>query len=464
MVIALLLTLWLGLVVYGQIRPLPAGLSLEGPERRVPEAEFLADLTWQQNGKPVREQVIFKRLLRLIDEAERFVLLDFFLFNHAHDQGKLFPPLTEELTNRLIAKKRRSPETDIVLITDEINRGYGQAEPEHLVRLQKNGVRVIYTDTTRLRDSNFLYSAWWRLFAQWFGSGAQGWLPSPFGREGPAMTIRSYLRLFNFKANHRKVAISEKEGLITSANPHDASAYHSNIAFVVRGAILKDLLASEAAVADFSGTKLPAWEITAPAETGNIRMRLVTEGKIRERLLTALDACGPSSSVRLAMFYLSDRRVIEALLAAASRGAEVRLILDPNKDAFGRQKNGIPNRPVAGELLAKSQGRIAVRWYNTRGEQFHSKMAIIKRPDQALLLGGSANFTRRNLADLNLETNLELSAAPEAKPIREAGVYFERIWANRDGTCTLDSTAFAEDSFFRRILYRFQEWSGLSTF
>jgi phosphatidylserine/phosphatidylglycerophosphate/cardiolipin synthase-like enzyme len=37
------------------------------------------------------------------------------------------------------------------------------------------------------------------------------------------------------------------------------------------------------------------------------------------------------------MFYLSERQ-IEALKQAKKRGVDVRMILDPNKDAFGRQK------------------------------------------------------------------------------------------------------------------------------
>ena len=33
-------------------------------------------------------------------------------------------------------------------------------------------------------------------------------------------------------------------------------------------------------------------------------------------------------------------------------------ILDPNKDAFAREKSGVPNRPVAYELVKKSKGKI----------------------------------------------------------------------------------------------------------
>ena len=455
---------WLGFLAYGQGKPLPKGISLEGVVRAAPEVEFLADFTYQRDGQPVREQAIFNRMCRIIDGAERFVLLDLFLFNSVHEQGGNFPGLAEEMTRRLVEKKQRSPQVDLVLITDAINWSYGQEEPEHFRRLRASGVRIIATDTSRLRDSNFLYSAWWRLCCQWFGSKGAGWLPSPFAQNGPAMTLRGYLSLLNFKANHRKVVASEKEALITSANPHDASGYHSNIAFVAQGAVVQDVVEAEAAVAEFSGEVLPRWEIPAHAESGELHLRLLTEGKIKARLLTTLAQCGSGCSVRMAMFYLSEREVVAALLAAAARGAEVRLLLDPNKDAFGRRKNGIPNRPVAQELVERSQGRIQVRWYGTDGEQFHSKLVMVSQPGQTVLIGGSANLTRRNLDDLNLEACLEVTAPPDSQVVREASGYFERLWQNVDGVYSLDFAEFSEKSLFQYALYRFQEWSGMATF
>ncbi|MBU2538905.1 MAG: phospholipase, partial [Proteobacteria bacterium] len=132
--------------------------------------------------------------------------------------------------------------------------------------------------------------------------------------------------------------------------------------------------------------------------------------------------------------------------------------------AFGRSKNGIPNRPVASELVERSDGAIQVRWYETHGEQFHSKLTIISQPEHTVLIGGSANLTRRNIDDLNLETCLEVSGPAEAKVMREATGYFERIWRNRDGNYSIDFKEFFEDSPLRYWLYRFQEWSGMSTF
>ena len=462
--VVVLAVVWLGLVAYGTTKPLPIGLSLEGPPRAVPEVEFLADVTYQQAGQPVREQVIFKRMCKIIDDAERFILLDLFLFNSIHGQGGKFPALSEEMTRRLVEKKQRSPQVDIVLITDAINRSYGAAEPDQFKRMRASGVRIIYTDTSRLRDSNVVYSAWWRLFCQWFGTDGAGWLPSPFAKDGPVMTMRGYLSMLNFKANHRKVVVNENEALITSANPHDASGYHSNIAFVAQGSVVQDVVAAETAVANFSGEVLPGWELPVRPESGQVHLRLLTEGKIKARLLAVLARCEKGCSVRMAMFYLSDREVVAALLAAAARGAEVRLLLDPNKDAFGRKKNGIPNRPVAQELVEKSQGRVQVRWYGTHGEQFHSKLTMFFLPQEAVLIGGSANLTRRNLEDLNLEACFEVTAPAGSQVVRDAAGYFERIWHNRDGVYSLDYKEFAEKSLLKRAQYRFQEASGMSTF
>ena len=240
---------WVGLMVWGLVKPLPVGLSVAGRQVAASEAgvEFLYDLAYQSSGELVTEQRIFARLERIIAEAEHFLILDFFLFNGLRNPEQSFPPLSSALTEALLRKKEEQPQVDIVLITDEINSHYGVEEPEHFQRLRKAGVLIIYTDSSRLRDSNFFYSPGWRLFGQWFGSAGPGWLPNPFAASGPKMTLVAYLRLLNFKANHRKVAVSEKEALISSANPHDASALHANIALVVRGEVLREVLAAERA-------------------------------------------------------------------------------------------------------------------------------------------------------------------------------------------------------------------------
>lgn len=73
---------------------------------------------------------------------------------------------------------------------------------------------------------------------------------------GPRVSANAYARLFNFKTNHREVALSEAEAVVASSNPHDASAPNSNLGLRVTGAVVGDLLASELAVLDFSAPDL----------------------------------------------------------------------------------------------------------------------------------------------------------------------------------------------------------------
>ena len=94
------------------------------------------------------------------------------------------------------------------------------------------------------------------------------------------------------------------------------------------------------------------------------------------------------------MFYLSERKIVKGLIAAHERGVKLRILLDPNKDAFGREKNGIPNRQVASEL---HKAGIPVRWCNTQGEQCHNKILMKYGAQQSEMILGSANFTARNL-------------------------------------------------------------------
>ena len=95
--------------------------------------------------------------------------------------------------------------------------------------------------------------------------------------------------------------------------------------------------------------------------------------------------------------------MIEALLDAARRGVRVRLILDPSEDATTLTPTGLPNQPLASELVARSSGAVKVRWYRTHGERFHSALALVYGGERLWLMVGSANFTRRSLDDYNLE-------------------------------------------------------------
>jgi len=463
----LVITVLIGIFLFNSFaREMPDNTSYKGKLREVESIEFIYDLTYLKDGRVIHEQDIFERILEEISRAGKFIIIDMFLFNDDYDRAQEFPPLAQRLTRALVDKKKQDPGINIVYITDPINTFYGSYSSKYLDELEGSGIKVIITDLDKIREPNPLYAGFWRTFIRWAGTGKGGWLPNPFSPDSPKVNLRSYLKLLNFKANHRKVLVTEKSAVVTSFNPHDASAYHSNIAFAVRGNIINDLIETEKAVAEFSGHRLGG-DFKYLGDSGNAagaRAAVLTEGKIREELVKELRQTKEGDEIKMAMFYLADRVVIDELLKAAGRGVDIRIVLDPNKDAFGRKKNGIPNRQAAYELVKESGGKIKVRWYDTHGEQFHSKMVIVRAGNRLAVFGGSANLTRRNIADYNLETDLKV-VVPAGSPLAvELTEYFDRIWFNEGGHYTVDYENFKETSLWKWALYLFQEWSGLSTF
>ncbi len=461
---------------YHAVKPLPQGLSARSEILPATDVRFLCDQTaLDASGARHVDQHIFDEVFAMIAKAERLVVVDLFLFNEFLGAGP--PPhrrLCEELTAALIARKRAVPALRIVVITDPVNTVYGGLESSHLRRLEAAGVEVVITRLDWLRDSNTTWSSVWRLLVKpWDNSSAGGWVANPFG--AGEVTLRSWLALFNFKANHRKVVVADAGGelaaLVTSANPHDGSSAHSNVGVVFGGPAARSVLETEQAVLNFSAQKAaPLCEVLVASavvpqgqtSTNAVRVQVVTEEAIADAAEALIGGAGAGDAVDLVMFYLADRPIIRALKAAASRGAALRVVLDPNKDAFGREKSGMPNRQVARELVAAG---VSVRWAVTRGEQMHAKLLLVKRADgTAGLLLGSANFTRRNVRNYNLETDVCVSGRAAAPALADAAAYADRVWTNAGGRVfTSGYEAFQDDSRWRVFRYRFQEATGLCT-
>ncbi len=472
---------WAGTAYWQTNKPLPPGTHVDSPWAPITphDVTFIADITSADAyGRQSSSQAIFDEVLGVIRSARKFIVLDYFLFNSTLGNGPGAPPalrpLSGELRDALLERRRLNPNLQVLFITDPINEVYGGVSSQDLVLLRAAGVQVVVTDLDALRDSNFIYSSFWRLAIKWWApDSGGGWLPNPLAESSNPISFAAWARLLSFKANHRKVIIADdgRDGMVSlvgSANPHDASSAHSNAALKINGPATLPLLQSELEVARFSGWNgqlpLPA---LAPANTGAARLKVVTEGGILTELLDRIDAAQRGENIDLALFYLSDRAVIESLLAASRRGVTVRVIMDPNKDAFGHAKSGIPNQPVAGELVAASDGAIHVRWYRTHGEQFHTKLAMVYGPERLWLTVGSANFTRRNLADYNLEANLVVDLPRTAAVAQRAVDYFDTLWSNRASLgieYTADFGAYADPSQLDYWAYRVMEGTGASTF
>ncbi len=497
MILWSLLAAWAGTAYWQANKSLPPGVHVDSQWYPIAphDVTFIADITSADAyGRQNASQAIFDEVLGAVRSARKFIVLDYFLFNsqlgRPEGTGAPLRQISGELRDALIQRRREQPDLRVVFITDPINEVYGGTISRDLRLLHAAGVDVTVTDLDALRDSNFLYSSLWRLGVRWWTGGAHpgagaadpaasatSWFPNPLDESAAPISFGAWARLLNFKANHRKLVIADdgRDGMVAivgSANPHDASSAHSNVALKVNGPAILALLGSELDIARFSGwtgslAAAPANGDPPPADGASARLKILTEGAIRSELVEKIDGTVRGENIDIAMFYVSDRGVIESLIAASRRGVAVRLILDPNKDAFGRARSGIPNQPVASELVAASDGNIHVRWYRTHGEQFHTKLALVHGPERLWLTLGSANLTRRNLADYNLEANLAVELPRGSRTAQQTLDYFEALWSNRASLgieYTADFGYYADPSQLHYWLYRVMEGTGLSTF
>ncbi len=447
---------------------MPAGLSYAGEPVAADNVRFLSDTTWvDEAGVSHNEQAIFDAMFDMIRHARQLILLDVFLYNdfEMHIEQP-FRSLARELTDALLEQKTKHPDMTIVVITDPINTVYGSIRNDFFGALEAAGIRVITTNLAALRDSSPVYSFLWRCFVRPFGNKGRGWIGNPFDPDGN-ITLRSYLTMLNCKANHRKVVVCDDgdtlAGLVTSGNPHDASSANSNVAVYFTGPAANDLLVSENAVLAFSDHDEIPVPVTPPATDSSTTVQVLTERAIKTSALSIINNTTGDGEIDIATFYLSDRDIIAALKVAKQRGVTLRIVLDPNKNAFGYDKHGIPNLPVAAELV---HADIAVRWYHTHDEQCHFKMLLADDGrGEAQLLLGSANLTRRNLDDFNLETNVLVRGQRSLTAIQDAQTFFDTLWSNGKGRIhTAAYDHYRNESLLKKSLYRFMEASGFSGF
>ncbi|PSL40546.1 phospholipase D-like protein [Planomicrobium soli] len=464
---AVFILLYVGVMLWHTYKPLPEGVSYEGELHNVETVDMFYDLSFAQDKKGTNaehELQIFEEINQVIDQAEDFIVLDFFLFDNYNDQKIDFPKVAGSLTEHLLVKKEKDPDLPIFFITDPVNNGYGSYESKLIDSLKEAGVEVVYTDLTVLRDSVPIYSGLYRIFFQWFDFGEEGWIANGMSSEAPKMKMSSYANLMNVKANHRKAVITEKEAIVSSANPHDASGFHGNMAFKVSGPVLNDMLESEEAVSKLSGgPDLP--RIKAQEQDGPYQAQYITEKKIHDALLKDISATQKGDLIWLGMFFISETEVLNALTDAADRGVAVQMILDPNENSFGNKKTGLPNRPAVNGMLREAGDNLKVRWYNAFIGQFHTKTIMIQTDKETIISAGAANYTERALDDYNLESNIRIIAPNDSDLAEEMDTYFTRLWNNEDALYTLDTGEYQSSfSFFQRSVYGFQKLFKLTTY
>jgi hypothetical protein len=417
-----LLLAWLSLVFWNSAKPLPPGTHVVSQIIRLSEADV--DFLYESP----RHHDILARDLSAIDHAEQLIVLD-------------RSPVTPELAQHLLARRHARPHLKIVLVTDPGNEAWGGTAARTLTTLEETGIIVVRVRLDRLRDSDPLYSGLWRL--------TFGWWSDPFDETPEHLTLPAWARMHNRKSDQRQLVVADDGagGWTAVVAPAGATA-----SLIMRGSLARAMIAGELQIAAWStdDDRLPLGPAMDGRGVGSIDARFLTEGAIETALLDAMEAAGSGDRIGIAVETLSDRRLIAALLRAAARGASLQVLLDRNR---------LPNQAVAGELLRDSGGRIEVRWHPPGQAASQPKLVVVRHRTDIWLNMATANFTRRNLGDLNLAAGVELRMPARTPAARAATDYFADAWSS----AAVDAD-FADGSAAAYWRYRFAEASGLSSF
>lgn len=482
---------WVGSALWHSHRRLPPGLHIAGSWETLPSAQvhFARDLSAADaTGAPLIERQIDTDLLRMIGQAREIIVLDTGLFGDLPAAGpraarlRVAPTIAAALTDALLRAKQEQPALQVLLLVDptsiEMSVAGGPVE-----RLRAAGIDVIAVNVDRLRAPNAAFVALWQLCCGWWshGQGAGSW-PNPIGVGPPGVAMGLWGRTPSYQRSHRQLLIVNDgagniDGMVFSRPVNAEAALHSATALRISGPALEPALESEFAVAQFSGwsgggsmqsrsrhlIERQRQNAGAAAAREPARARVLSEALLGDALVSLVNAAGKHDSIDLAALYLSQRELVRALLEAARRGVAIRILLDPNKDGYGFDHVGLPNRVAASELVADSDGAVRVRWYRTHGEQFSASVVLIRGSEHTRLMVGTSEFSRRDLDDFNLAAGVFVELPPDATASVNALSWFDTLWFNRASggiEYSSDADVYADASQLHYWQYRLMEASG----
>ncbi len=387
---------WASCAIWNSVKPLPPGTHVSSLPARLAESQVDFIDGYAHPGETLRREI------EAIRRAEQLVVLD-------------QCPLARSLAEQLLLRKRQRPNLKVLLVTDPRNEVYGGTPAQTLSTLEAAGIVVARTRLMRLRDSSPLYSSLWRL--------GVGWWSDPFDEIPGEITLSSTLRNRNRKADQRQLLVADDgaggwTSIVLSGAGNVAAA---NVGLEIRGHLARDIVVSEVRIAAWStdDDRLPAAPPIESRGVGTIDARFLTEGAIQGALRDAVAAAGSGDSIDVVVDAFDDRRMVDAMLLAAARGAHLQLLLAP---ASAR------TRTAAGELVRSHAGNIEVRWQRPAAAQ--ARFALIRYRSDVWIALGSADFSRRGLDDLDLEAGIELRMPARAAAARTAIELFAREWSS----------------------------------
>jgi phospholipase D endonuclease domain protein len=486
----------------------PLGINYESPIRETENAEFHYDLTYlDKDGNIQYDRNLWDATLKVVDNAKDYLVIEMFLFNDLYNKDKEhFPEFAKEYTEKLIKKQKENPNLKVYVLADENNNFYGAFEHPFITSMKNAGINVIIVDIFKLKDTFPWYSPFWRTFIEPMGNPQnKGWITNFYGDMWPKLTVRNLLRALNVKADHRKVFLNEKEVVVSSANIHDPSYFHENIAVYADGPIVKDVLHDLQLVAKFSDSEIDTGSsyekaeevvtavkddkietnkgtvnITAVTENSDIntekneitdtegktyKIQYLTEAAIGKHLDADIDSLKAGDELLMGMYFLADKGIIDRLIKAANRGVKIRIIFDRSRDAFGMSTNGLPNKPVSKKLKKRTKGKIEIKWYFTNNEQYHTKITLMKKTDGNVIINaGSANLIKKNIRGYIMDSNFRILTTQDSKISKDIYEYFDRLWENKDGLFTINFDDEPTTSGFSDFMYKILDTTQLGSF
>ena len=88
----------------------------------------------------VHEFTIFDEVYAMIDRAEQFIVLDYFLFNQNYNEDVEFPEIVTNNDIKTCGEKTDNPDMPIIFITDPQNTGYGSYETKWFTKMEDAGI------------------------------------------------------------------------------------------------------------------------------------------------------------------------------------------------------------------------------------------------------------------------------------------------------------------------------------
>jgi len=246
------------------------------------DVEFLYDLTYENSdGERVVEQEIFEEMYRIIDGAENFLIVDMFLFGETREEGYL--SLTDDLTDKLVEKKKANSNMPIYFITDDFNIIGKNNNQKYFDRIEEVGVEVIFTpvyDNTNIFDRGYRY----------------------------------IMKKAKKNLDHRKVVIGDVDGeivtLITSGNPHDLSSWNSNVGLVFNGGIWRDVYKWEKIDGGIDDEVIDEFlEGVVDGGIGknySVEVTYLADGGLMKEFYREIDSSESGDVINIATFYISD--------------------------------------------------------------------------------------------------------------------------------------------------------------